>query len=326
MNKKRSIVALLACMAFVVALAGLAACSQPQQSSNSEEKLEVAEVKQETIETDPFYVLVVGNDTRKGTAGISEPAYADGSARSDTMMLTRVDPAKHQVTFVTIPRDTQDTYDGSNVKINMRYQYGGINELLKAVEELTGVAPKYYVDTTFVGFQDLVNKLGGIHMNVPFDQSMVDIVSGEKMSFPAGEQDLNGAQALIYARERHKYDKMGYTNQEAYRQSADRKILETIVKTVFSNPSTAVSMTESLYGYVDTNWPLDNLKLYVQDFADHANEITYLGGTGPFTGDIDASSQLWMTFRDPETWAKIIEVVNAGGDPNTVLPAPSIAG
>ena len=30
----------------------------------------------------------------------------------------------------------------------------------------------------------------------------------------------------MYARERHKYDEMGYTGQEAYRQSADRKIME----------------------------------------------------------------------------------------------------
>ena len=40
----------------------------------------------------PFYVLVVGNDSRVGTTQISLEDYADGTGRSDTMMLVRVGP------------------------------------------------------------------------------------------------------------------------------------------------------------------------------------------------------------------------------------------
>ena len=64
----------------------------------------------------PFYVLVVGNDSRVGTTQISLEDYADGTGRSDTMMLVRVDPVTYKITLVTVPRDTEADYEGSVVK------------------------------------------------------------------------------------------------------------------------------------------------------------------------------------------------------------------
>ena len=93
----------------------------------------------------PFYVLVVGNDSRVGTTQISLEDYADGTGRSDTMMLVRVDPVTYKITLVTVPRDTEADYEGSVVKINELYRQGGMEAAVEGVESLTGVHVQYYL-------------------------------------------------------------------------------------------------------------------------------------------------------------------------------------
>lgn len=325
---KQKVLAIALACACALALVALAACSQSQPSRSSEsfasEPTESESSSSEvTLSTEPFYVLVVGNDTRLGTSGITEDAYANGKARSDTIMLARVDPVSYQVTLLTVPRDTQDWVYDRVGKLNESYEEGGIDELMDHIEELTGVRPKYYLDSTFVQFQDLVNKLGGIDVYVPVDQKMTDIVSGEKMSFPAGQQVLDGAQALIFARERHKYGDEG----EAKRQTNDRYIVQTMIKAILSDPETAVSVAKELAGGIKTNWPLDELAAYVKDFMEHADQVSFISGTGPYVGDnLEPGNPdtMWVTGRDEDTWAAIIETVDAGGDPNTILEAPSV--
>ena len=271
-------------------------------------------------------MLILGKDTRVGTSQANNAMYADGSSRTDTMMLARVNPKDYRITLITIPRDTQDVRaDGSYCKINEHYQFGGIEETLSAVKGLTGVDPKYYIATTFVDFEDLIDTLGGIHTNVPLTISMKDIVSGTKMTVPAGEQDLDGAETLIYARTRHDYeDQLGLPNMEAYRQSTDRKIMRTIITKILSNAATVESVTESLYGFLDTNWDLASLKYLAKDFADHADQVSFLDGTGPYEGDTFAETGTWMTFRDEGTWAEVISVADKDGDPSTVVNVLSV--
>ena len=328
MSKKKKVLVTMVAMALAVAaLCALAACSSPATQRESE-KLDVnADTAEKvTIETEPFWVLITGNDTRVGTSQANKAMYADGNARTDTMMLARVNPKDYRITFVTIPRDTQDALaDGTICKINEHYNHGGIQETLEAVKNLTGVTPKYYLNTTFVNFEDLVDKLGGIHTTVPLTVTMKDIVSGTKMTIPAGENDLNGAETLIYARTRHDYeDQLGLTNMEAYRQTADRKIMRTIVEKILSNASSVEATTELLYGCLDTNWDLASLKYIAKDFAEHADQVTFLSGTGPYVGDFIGPDGIWLAVRDEDTWAQVIDVANQDGDPSTVVEVLSI--
>ena len=71
--------------------------------------LEVKAEVEGTEPTEPFYVLLIGSDSRKGTAlytGKSD-SHAQVDQHSDVMTLLRVDPVNYVLTFVTIPRDTQ---------------------------------------------------------------------------------------------------------------------------------------------------------------------------------------------------------------------------
>lgn len=273
-----------------------------------------------TIDT-PFYVLVIGNDSRVGTTEASQEMYADGKGRSDTMMLVRVDPETYEVALVTIPRDTETTIDGGVAKINEAYHFGGIDMAVDQVEDLTGVHVQYYLDMTFVDFENFVNELGGITADVPIDMHLKDIVGGGTIELGAGTQELDGPEALVLARVRKLYA----ADIEACRQIQDRQIVEAAIKQVAADPTSAATHVDTLIGNVKTDWPVEELASMVADFAANADKITFQSGTGPYVGDfMEEHDGLWMTPRDEETWRKVIETVESGGDPTAVVPLPEV--
>jgi LCP family protein required for cell wall assembly len=89
----------------------------------------------------------------------------------------------------------------------------GIEAMRDAAEGITGLPIQYYVLIDMAGFQQLIDALGGVTINVPED---VPIHADETFTtvaewIPAGEQHLDGYHALWYARSRHgtsDYDRM----------------------------------------------------------------------------------------------------------------------
>lgn len=332
MKKSRSALAFLLAFVLVAAMASLVACSSGgSQQSESKETLSVSSepsadqpsssvpAAAANISMDPFWVMIVGDDRREGTIGL-HGQYADGKGRSDTLMIARVDPANNKLTLVTVPRDTQAEYDGQRCKLNETYHQGGIEALKKAVADLTGVEVDHYLITTFVSFENLVDDMGGLTVNVPINNAMQDIVTGEWQEFPAGEQTLDGKQALVFARERHAYEMYNGNLQEAYRQSNDRYILSTMIRQILANRETVSDNVKALYKNFETDWDVEDIAAYAEYFSANRDNLNIIDGTGPYEGDIDAETQLWLAYRDEDTWHKVIDVVNSGGDPKEVVP------
>ena len=137
--------------------------------------------------TDPFFVLLVGNDDRPGVGG----------ARGDALHLVGVNPKLHKATMLDIPRDT--CWNGD--KINAANAQGGAPAQAAAVGGLVGVHVGYAVDVNFDKFVALVDGVGGLTMNVP--TAMHDSYSGAY--FQPGVQHLTGDQALRFSRDRHDF-------------------------------------------------------------------------------------------------------------------------
>lgn len=310
------VVMALAAMALFVGLVG---CTQPQ----AEEKQSLEAVNDVAYEgtkfEDPFYVMLVGNDSRQGTVEINKESYADGKGRSDTCMLLYVDPKTYHVAIVTVPRDTECVYDGQKMKINDTYYWGGDEALERTVKELTGVDVRYYFDIGFVEFEKFIDQLGGITANVPIDLSLQDIVSGDQIKLSAGDQDLNGAEALVLARCRKQY-----VDMDVSRQIQDRAIVQGIITKAVNDPTFAKLAVTSLYANAKTDMPEADCKSLVDDFCDHASQLTIVSGTGPFEGATDGDTNLYMVARDEEGWQQVINTVEAGGDPTTVIEIPPI--
>lgn len=296
----------------------LVGCQQNVEQTQPES--DQLEVRESSI-NGPFYVLVIGNDSRTGTTEINKAEYADGAGRSDTTMLVRVDPDTYQIGIVTIPRDTKVTINGQNVKFNQVYQFYGMEETLNQVELLTGVRPQFYMDMGFVDFEDFINQIGGVTANVPINMHLVDIVSGGDISLSAGSQDLDGAEALVLARSRKQYA----NDLDACRQIQDRQIVQAVIQKVLADPDNAQGHIDALVNFCDTDIPVEDLTEVVNDFVAHADEVAFVSGTGPYAGGIDPSDNLFYTTRDEATWQQVIAAVEAGNDPATVVALPTVA-
>ena len=148
-----------------------------------------------------------------------------------------------------------------------------------------------------------------------------DIVNGGTIELNAGAQELDGPEALVLARVRKLYA----VDTEACRQIQDRQLVEAGIKQVAADPANAAAHLDALLGNAETNWPKDELAAMVADFAANADRIAFQSGTGPYVGDfMEEHDGLWMVPRDEGTWRKVIEVVESGGDPTTVVALPEV--
>ncbi len=187
--------------------------------------------------TEPYYVLLIGSDSRRGTALYTGKSnqHAQTEAHSDIMTLVRVDPVTYKITLVTVPRDTK--LDSSDEKINETLAQEGPELTVKAVEELCGVSIPYYVMTTFSGFVQLVNGLGGVVVDVPMEVTVPDAMTGRDLTVDAGQnKDLDGSEALVLARARKEYS--GF--QDNFRQQNVRELEKSIIEKVLSYGAQAV--------------------------------------------------------------------------------------
>lgn len=272
--------------------------------------------------SEAFYVLVIGNDCRIGTIDITNPSYSDGTARSDTIILARIDPVTYTITLITVPRDYEYVYNGDTVKINETYRQGGQEALIDAVADVTGVRARYYFDMDFGQFEKFVTDMGGVTIDVPTKISMQDPLSGNKVALSAGlSQQLSGEQALALARERKAYG----LDMEAKRQYNDRNIVSTLMNAVLQRRSSKTpACVSTLLANTKTDYPEGELAMTVADFVAHREEVTIYSCTGPYAGgeNIQAGG-LWVVTPDPEGWQSLMAVVEAGEDPTTVYRMPS---
>jgi LCP family protein required for cell wall assembly len=141
--------------------------------------------------TGTYFILVIGSDAR--------PGESPEATRGDSLHIVGVNPAKGVVSILGIPRDSFVPIPGRGThKINEAL-LGGPDLMVRTVEMLTGVAIDGYVLTGFAGFQDLVNAIGGIGVDVPYPMS--DPYS--HAHFRAGMKRMLGRNALAFSRDRH---------------------------------------------------------------------------------------------------------------------------
>jgi polyisoprenyl-teichoic acid--peptidoglycan teichoic acid transferase len=139
-------------------------------------------------------VLVLGVDRR--------PEEVEGSpTRSDTMMLVQATPETGRIELLSVPRDLLvEVAPGVEDRINTAYTYGGTEQAKSVMENLTGIPIDRYVIIDFKGFEEVIDALGGITVGV--EQPIRVGIEGHRVYIPAGTQELDGLEALAYARYR----------------------------------------------------------------------------------------------------------------------------
>lgn len=142
-------------------------------------------------ETGTINVLVMGVDTRPG-------APIDIAVKADAILVLHLNPATKSCRILSIPRDTRTELPGyGQSKVNHALLVGGIPYQRLVVEKLLGITMDHYALIDMAGFEELVDAVGGVTVNVTED---ITVAGGIELK--AGAQHLDGAAALGYARNR----------------------------------------------------------------------------------------------------------------------------
>ncbi|WP_190219889.1 LCP family protein [Streptomyces griseosporeus] len=190
--------------------------------------------------------LIVGSDSREGMSKEDKKKLHTGSAegkRTDSMMILHV--GDNGDTLISLPRDSDveiPTYKGSesgktfqgsgrHTKLNAAYAEDGPTLLVRTVEFNTGLHIDHYVEIGFAGFANIVDAVGGVDLTI--DKPFKDKYSGA--DFQAGEQTLNGEQALAFVRTRH-----AFAASDLERTKNQQKFLAALAHQV-ATPSTVLN-------------------------------------------------------------------------------------
>lgn len=143
-----------------------------------------------TIIPDIMNLLLLGLDPR------------DPGMRSDTMMIMTLNRRSGEINLFSIPRDMRVKIpDHRQDKINHAFAYGGVALARKTVEDFLDIKVDYYMTTDFDGFENIIDILGGIELDV--EKRMyykgIDVL----IDLQPGPQHLDGDKALQYVRWRN---------------------------------------------------------------------------------------------------------------------------
>lgn len=127
--------------------------------------------------------------------------------------------------------------------------------------QITGVPIQYYFMIDFPGFETLIDKLGGVDVQVPYD--IYDTTypgpnnSYQTFAISQGMQHMDGATALKYARSRH-------TTSDFARSLRQQQIIKAVMEKVFSfdnvtSPSKIKQLYAEFQNVVHTNMSVDEM-------------------------------------------------------------------
>lgn len=200
-------------------------------------------------------IALLGSDRRPGERG---------SARSDALIVMRVDPVRQRVALLSLPRDLYVRIPG--------YGYGRVNSAstfarddvaagaemtCNTLSALLGIPIDYYIAIDFQGFIAAIDALDGVTVNVPkelYDSRFPTMDYGyANVHFPTGPQKFDGATALVYSRIRHPDSDFGrIKRQQAVLAAVLGRLRE---HGVHEQLSKLELITSSLRGFVQTDMP-----------------------------------------------------------------------
>lgn len=154
----------------------------------------------ETFSGEPQTIMLLGSDRRPDDA---TDGGAGKGARSDTIILVRLDPETEATAMMSLPRDLRVQIPGHGIaKLNEAYSIGGPRLTLKTVKRLTGLSINHVINVDFDGFKKAIDAIGCIYTDVD-RRYYNDTAAFAYIDVPAGYQRMCGEQALQYARFRH---------------------------------------------------------------------------------------------------------------------------
>ncbi len=240
----------------------------------------------------PVNILVMGIDRVPGAAKTSKEIF---EGHSDTMLLLRFDPSDNSVKMLSIPRDTRVNIPGlGEGKINDANIQGGAELAAKVVSEtLNDVSIDRYIRVNTDAFQEMVDLVGGIEVDVPYAMDYEDKTQKLKIDLQPGWQTLNGKEAEQFARFRGDgYGDIGRVQRQQILLKALRQRLKQ--PAILPKLPKAIRVMQQ---YVDTNISTEEM-LALVSFGLNLNkeDINMVMLPGRFSSEGEYDVSYWILY------------------------------
>jgi LCP family protein required for cell wall assembly len=222
--------------------------------------------------SDVFAMAIIGTDHRSGSGG---------TLNSDVLMVAVIDQNQHQVHLLSIPRDTKvwvPGYSGYR-KANAAFALGeklrlqqernnqqitdtGYTVVKEMLSEYLGIPVKYHVHLGFKGFEDTVDALGGITIDVKRSMMYDSEEDGTHINLSKGVQTLNGKKALDYVRFRLDNRGPDYQASDFDRNVRQQEVIRAVVDklTSFEGVSNIYSVLDAVAKNTSTDLSVTQMK------------------------------------------------------------------
>ena len=320
---------LLFAVVYVESMLNLINRKDPAVPESSLSSSEIEDILNQTDETDPDYtgpylngeditwvpdvetpvesndeiinILLIGKDRRPG----------ETYSRSDAMILCTINMSAKTLTLSSFMRDTYVQIPGyRDNRINASFAIGGMNLLDKTIEKNFGVQIDGNIDVDFVGFKKIIDKLGGVEVELTGAEASYLNQRGNwdfednagTWNLKAGRNTLNGSQALAYSRIRNVGNgDFGRTNrQRVVLNALMNKVknmslpeLNNLLKEFLPLITTDLSDSEIL-GYAATILPiLSELTVTTQQIpAEETYKMTMIDGMSVLLPDLEKNREI----------------------------------
>lgn len=244
---------------------------------------------------DDFYTFVI--------------AGTNDGYNTDTILLGGIDVKSHKITLMSIPRDSMVDREVKYRKINNAYGRAGVEEFKDELEEITGVYPDFYCVLNLKAFVKIVDLVGGVEFDVPYDMYHQDGLT--TIDLKAGRQVLDGEKALQLVRFR------GTSANDFGRTQVQRDFIAATLQQVTQNLSlgTITGILDAVIKNIKTDMDVQNMLWFYSNVVskmDFGSDLIMTAaptqGTGKYLGQ-------HYVYLDPQG---VVDTVNQGINPYTV--------
>jgi LCP family protein required for cell wall assembly len=255
--------------------------------------------------TEPFTVLLLGSD--------DDAKFAPDRVNTQSMILVRVDPTTKQATLLSIPRDLWVPIPNQGWgKISTAYQLGGAQAAIDAVQSNFKVHIDDYVWIGLNGLVHLIDKLGGVNLQVtnpvmddfyPSDLNNEYPYDYYRVAVLPGPTHMDGVHALQYVRSRH-----GDVRGDFARSERQQQLLLAIkAQSSHLNVADLPNLASAFNGEIKTSVGLDRMRALLSIANDfNGSNVQRVVLVPPLTSEGWAAGQS-VVFPD---WNQILPLVH----------------
>ena len=231
--------------------------------------------------TEPFTVLLMGVDS-------DEEGIQNGSFNGDSLMVITFNPDTLSTTILSIPRDSYvpiACFSGQRKNKITHAAWQGEDCMIDTIENFLDITIDYYVKINFTGVVQLVDTLGGVEIDVPYnlcEQNSKRQWGSNTIYIEKGLQTLNGEQALAYARNRHPNPSKcsskwtNYTSNDFIRGEHQQEVVTALLNKFkdVKDLDTVYKLLDTISNNMVTNMSTDQILSLYNVFKDIASKST----------------------------------------------------